>query len=142
MSYSTLYLHPFNLDPGRSSHLEEIVLEVGSVCRWSDKDGPLRTEVRAGEEDNEDKSEDEDCEVNHWRGLDAVLSKLAKAPISMRGERLLFSLVVLEGPNDGKLVSMVRKWLPKLLPQFSELGLLHVHYGQGSRGRAIDVRGW
>jgi len=39
--------------------------------------------------------------------------------------------------NQG-LLSTVRRWLPKLLPRFNELGLLHVHYTRDGRCRAVD----
>ena len=44
---------------------------------------------------------------------------------------------VLSRQNE-ELTPTIRKWLLTLLPRFSELGLLHVHYVQGTRCRAID----
>jgi len=121
------------LDPTRQSHLGKIVLEARYVGRWFDKDGPTDIgDKRNKDEDEEDESEEED-RVN-WEGLDTVLSRLAEVS-SIGGKRLTFVLVVLEwgGDENSELVPTARKWLPKLLPRFNELGLLHVHYGRGSR---------
>ena len=121
------------LDPKQSSYLEKITLEAVYVGRWFDEGGPVEDK-----EDGED--EDEDCphRKDRWEGLDAVLSDLAKASIGTRGKRLTFTLVVLQYGKNHKLMPTVRKWLPKLLPRFNELGLLHVHYMRGSHCRAVD----
>jgi hypothetical protein len=101
------------LDPARSGGLGKIALKASTVRRWFNEDGQVD-----GEED--------------WEGLDAVLSKLAKATINMGEEKLTFTLVVAGWDSDSKFMPMVGKWLPKLLPRFNGLGLLHVHSGRGS----------
>jgi hypothetical protein len=95
------------------------VLEANYVGGWFNKDGQVD-----GEED--------------WEGLDTVLSELAEASISTREKRLTFTLVVVKCHNNERFMPAVRKWLPKLLPRFSELGLLHVHYMRGGCCRAVD----
>jgi len=106
------------LGPAQSNHLGKIVLEVSSVGGWK-KDG------RAGN-------------AMDWEGLDTVLSKLANDSVRMRGKRLKFILVVVERLGHGKFLPTVRKWLPKLLSRFNELGLLHVHRLRGGHCRAVD----
>ena len=118
------------LDPVRSSRLGKITLEARYVSRWFNKDGPI--EVKEKEKDEEEGDEED------WEGLDTVLSKLAKVSINMRGKRLAFILVVLKWSCNEELVSATRKWLPKLMPRFNELGSLHVHYERGGICRAID----
>jgi hypothetical protein len=107
------------LDPARPGGLGNIVLEARYVGSWFNKDGQAD-----GEKD--------------WKGLDAVLSQLAKASISERGERLTFTLVVVGWLNNYELMSTVRKWLPGLLPRFNELGSLHVHYGRDCHCRGVN----
>jgi len=116
------------LDPGRSSRLGNIVLEVRYVSRWFDKGCPV-------EEDSEDPV---DRKKENWEGLDTALSNLAEASIRMREKRLTFTMVVMDWYGNKKLTSVMRKWLPKLLPRFNGLGLLHVHYVRGSHCRAVD----
>jgi len=118
------------LDPARSSRLGKIVLEATYVCLWFDEDSP----GSVGDRDEEDGDE----KVN-WEGLDTVLSKLAKASISMRGKQLSFILVVSQW-RDKELVPAIRKWLPELLPRFNKLGSLHVHCVRGNRCQAVDDR--
>ena len=130
------------LDPARLGHLGKIVLRYsyvgrwfrdGQPCDWGGKDG------KADSEDGEADSEDDEADDKEdWEGLDTLLTKLAKASISTREKRLTFTLVVLGWNDTKKLMSMVRKWLPKLLPRFNELGLLHVHHDRGRRCRTID----
>ncbi|KAF9649937.1 hypothetical protein BDM02DRAFT_1702847 [Thelephora ganbajun] len=118
------------LNPVRSDHLAKIALEARYVYRWFNEGSRV-----------EDEDEDEDGGVSNkkvWEGLDTVLSRLAKASISAREKRLTFTFVVMEWSGSKEFVSTVRKCLPKLLPRFNELGLLHVHYGQGSWCRAVD----
>ena len=121
------------LDPARSSRLGKIMLEV-SYLKWFNKDGPV--------EDEEDEEELDDerpaGRKKGWERLDAVLSDLAEASTRPRDKRLTFTLVVLRRGNNRELMQIVRKWLPKLLPRFNELGLLHVHYVRGSRCRTVD----
>ena len=124
------------LDPERSTRVEKIVLEARYVCRWFNKDGPV-SYGKDEDDDEDDEDEDGDKKVN-WEGLDTVLSKLAEASIGVRDKRLTFILVVLEFPGNKEVMSTMKKWLPKLLPCFNELGLLHVHRGRGSRCRAVD----
>jgi hypothetical protein len=109
------------LDLARSSGLGKIVLDTYYVDSWFNEDG---------------KVDDE----GDWEGLDAVLSGLAKAAIRKGEEKLTFTLVVMKWDDDEKLMPMVRKWLPKLLPRFNELGLLHIHYGRGGRCRGVNGR--
>ena len=116
------------LDPARSRCLRKIVLEAWYFHRWFTSDGPVNYEKEEEEEEEGDKKVD-------WEELDTVLSKLAKASSSARGKRLTFILVVLKYKE---LISTMRKWLPKLLPRFNEVGLLHVHYGRGSCCQATD----
>ena len=108
------------LDPARSGRLGKIVLEANYISRWFDKDG----QADGG---------------GDWEGLDTVLSKLANVS---REKHLTFILVVMEWCENKKemsgLMSTVRKWLPKLLPRFNGLGLLHVHYVRGGLCRAVD----
>jgi len=132
------------LDPARSSHLGKIVLRYNYVGRWFDKDGQFDDgNGQAGAEGTDSDDDQTDSEYGEgdgkkdWEGLDTVLAKLAKASISMRRKRLTFTLVVL-GWSNGKLMPTVRRWLPKLLPHFNELGLLHVHYCRGRDCRAVD----
>ena len=107
------------LNPARLGHLGRILLKADYVSRWFNEDG------QADGEEN-------------WEGLDTVLSKLANAFTSKRGKRLTFTLVVVKWDETGKLMPMVRKWLPKLLPRFNELGLLHIHYQRGGLCRTVD----
>ena len=107
------------LDPTRSSRLGKITLEARYVSRWFGKDG---------------KAYDEE----DWKGLDTLLSKLAKASISTRERRLTFTLVATKWSGTKELMSTARKWLPKLLPRFNELGLLHVHYVRSGCHRVVD----
>jgi len=139
------------LDPTRSSRLGKIVLQARYVSRWFNKDGPEDVEEgedeekedeeededgdKGDDEEDEDDEEEEDEKVN-WKGLDNILSKLAKA--AMGGKRLTFILVVPQWCDNKELVPTIRKWLPKLLPCFNELGSLHVHYGRGNRCQAVD----
>jgi hypothetical protein len=106
------------LDPARSSGLGKIVLYTNYVDLQFNKDGQIN---------------DDDFE-----GLDTVLSRLAKATIGMGEEKLTFTLVVIKWGDNKKLMPRVRIWLPKLLPRFNELGLLHVHYGRGGRCQGVD----
>jgi hypothetical protein len=129
------------LDPERSSRLGEIALEVRYAGVLFDQDGPLEVRVqRMDDEDEGDESDESDNGDNkvNWQELDDLLWKLAKASINMRGKRLTFIWVTLEWHNNEEIMSAIRKWLPKLLPRFSGLGLLHVHYKRGSRCRALD----
>ena len=64
-----------------------------------------------------------------WGNLDIVLSELAKVAISMKGKGLAFSLVS-PGVHKEKCTFFGRKWLPKLLPRFHELGSLCVDDGR------------
>lgn len=140
------------LDPARLSHLGKIVLTYNYVGRWFNKDGQFNDkngwadaeDVDEGSQaDSDDDQAGSECEdgdgKKDWEGLDAVLAKLAKASISLRKKKLTFTLVVLRwGGDNKKLMPTARKWLPKLLPRFNELGLLHVHYGGGRDCRAVD----
>lgn len=127
------------LDPARSSRLEKIILEANYVSGWFDKDGQPSSGEGGRVNDDEDIQADSVDDNEDWEGLDTVLSGLAKASISARGKRLTFTLVVVEWCNDKGLMSVVRKWLPKLLPRFNESGLLHVHHERGdSCRRAVD----
>lgn len=67
-----------------------------------------------------------------WSGLDIILSELAKALNSNQGKKLNLVLALMQ---EGKCMSFGRKWLPELLPRFSELGELRVEYEQ-SRSEA------
>lgn len=136
------------LDLARSSRLEKIVLKANYVSRWFNEDGEPEGEedgqVDSDADDQADSDEDGQADDKYdWEGLDAVLSELAETSISARGKRLAFTLVVMQwcdnkGRNKG-LMSTVRKWLPKLLPRFNELGLLHVHYMKDNCcRRAVD----
>lgn len=60
-----------------------------------------------------------------WGILDILLSELAKVTIGRRGKRLAFFLVS-SGLHKERCISFGRKWLPKLLPRFHELGSLRV----------------
>ena len=120
------------LDPARTTRMEKIVLETKYVCQWFNSDGPVDYE-----KEEEEAEEDGDEKVD-WEGLDTILSKLAEVSIGVRDKRLTFILVVLDFPGNNEVMSTMRKWLPKLLPCFNELGLLHVHRGRGSRCRAVD----
>lgn len=127
------------LDPARLNHLGKIVLKYNYVGQWFNEDGPAaRRGTRADSEDDQTGSEDDQANSEDWEGLDIVLTNLANAYISTKKKRLTFTMVVLRWCDDGKVVSTVRKWLPKMLPRFNELGLLHVHYERGNRCRAID----
>ena len=106
------------LDLAQSSRLGKVVLEYTCDDRWFDKDGRWFNKDGQNGKGGEDGG-------NDWEGFDAVLSKLAKASISTRGERLTFTLVV-SRYGDGELISTVRKGFPKMLPRFNELGLLYV----------------
>jgi hypothetical protein len=106
------------LDPARSSRLGKIVLEVTRAGSWFSVDG----RAVYGED---------------WEGLDTVLSKLGKVSISKGEKRLTFILVITRRGYDENLMPMVRKWLPKHLPRFNELGVLHVHCGRGRRYQAV-----
>ena len=77
-------------------------------------------------------------EERGWEGLDTILSKLAEVSISTREKRLTFTLAVKKQRGNQRLLSTARRWLPKLLPRFNELGLLHVHYTRGGRCGAVD----
>lgn len=88
-------------------------------------------------DDEEGVSEDEGEKVD-WQELDVVLSKLAKVSVSLRGKRLTFVLMVFGWHMNKELMPTLRKWLPALLPAFSELGLLHVHYVRDGRCWAVD----
>jgi len=128
------------LDPARLSHLCKIVLKYNYVGRWFNKngqpaDGDGQTDSEDGEADSEDGEDDDKID---WEGLDTLLTKLAKVSISTREKRLSFTLVVMGWCNNKKLMPTMRKWLPKLLPRFNELGLLHVHYDRGRHCRAVD----
>lgn len=127
------------LIPKQSIHLGNITLEAPYVSRWFNKDGPV--EDKEDEEDEDEGGSDDEGNPNRkerWEGLDAVLSDLAKASISGRNKRLTFTLVVLQRGDNHKLMPVVRKWLPKLLPRFNKLGLLHAHYTRDSHCRAVD----
>jgi len=133
------------LDPARLSHLGKIMLRYNYVGRWFNEDGQFdEGNGRAGGEDADSDDDQADSEYGEgdgkkdWEGLDTVLAKLAKASIRMRKKRLTFTLVALKWGDNNKLMPTVRKWLPKLLPRFNELGLLHVHYGGGRDCRAVD----
>lgn len=104
------------LNPARSSYLREIALEVGCAANRLFWEG----------EHAEDKR-------MKWKELDDILSTLAKASVDLRGSRLAFALVLLKSREDGRLVSVARRRLLKLLPRFDELGSLHVYYGWGNR---------
>jgi len=56
----------------------------------------------------------------------------------MREKRLAFTLVVMKQRGNQGLLSTVRSWLPKILPRFNELGLLHVHYTRGAHCGVVD----
>jgi hypothetical protein len=122
------------LDPAQSNRLEKVVLVVEYASRWFDEHGPVWVK---GEGDK-DGGEDEIEKKVDWKGLDALLSTLAKSSISARRRRLAFILVVLDWHRNSTLRSTTRKWLPKLLPRFSELGLLHVHSGLKSPCVVVD----
>ena len=128
------------LNPARLSHLGKIVLKYRYVRSWFNEDGqPYSDENQANSEDDQSDSEDGQTDYKiDWEGLDTLLTKLTKASISTREKRLTFTLVVLEWSSNKERMPVVRKWLPKLLPRFNELGLLHVHDGQGRNCRAVD----
>ena len=94
------------LDPLQRNRLERITLTTSCAHRWFCKGS--RTEL-----------------TRVWGDLDIVLSELTKAAIGMRGKRLTFVLVSTGGHKEG-CISFGRKWLPKMLPHFHELGSLHV----------------
>ena len=125
------------LDPARSACLGKIALEVRYVGRWFDENGTCEED-----EDEDEEEPDEDGPAGRknqsWEGLDTILSKLAEASIGMREKRLTFTLMATEWSGNKKLMPVVRKWLPKLLPRFNGLGLLHVHHVRGSHCRAVD----
>ena len=110
------------LNPERMNHLGKIVLKYIYVDRWFDEEGQLASED----------------EAKDWEGLDALLARLANTSITARERRLEFTLVVLISDGNGRKMSMVRRWLPKVLPRFNELGLLHVHRHRGNRCRTVD----
>ena len=126
------------LDPARSARLGKIALEVRYVGRWFNENG--NCEEDEDEEDEEEFDEDGSAGLKKesWDRLDTILSKLAEASISMREKRLTFTLMVMEWSGNKKLMPVARVWLPKLLPRFNGLGLLHVHYVRGSHCRAVD----
>jgi hypothetical protein len=130
------------LDPAQSNRLEKVVLVAAYADQWFDEHGPICVKGEGDEDGGEDKDEgdydddEEEWKVD-WKGLDALLSTLAKSSISTRRRRLEFILVVLEGYRGNNLLSTTRKWLPKLLPRFSELGLLHVHPGLESFAESL-----
>lgn len=131
------------LGSARSGRLGKIVLEARYIGRWFNKDGPIQ-DKEDSEGSDEDYGSDEEGQgrgKEDWGELDVVLSKLAKASLSASVERLTFTLVATQWEGNKKLIPTVRKWLPKLLPRFSELGLLHVHYMQGGGCRTIDDSG-
>ena len=106
------------LNPAQSGHLAKIVVMYSYVGRWFNEGC-----VDSGEDS------DEDCVGSgkkDWEGFDTVLSKLANASSDTRGERLTFTLVVTRWCDNGNLIPTVREWLPKQLPRFNGLGLLHV----------------
>lgn len=111
------------LDPEGMNRLEKIVLKYNYVGRWFDKNDQL-----AGEDD----------EVEDWEGLDDLLTQLANTSIAAREKRLTFTLVVSGYHDIGKTMSMLRGWLPKMLPRFHELGLLHIHRDGGNHCRVVD----
>ena len=123
------------LDPARSARLGKIALEARYVSRWFNENGNC-------EEEEEGEELDEDGPAGNkkqsWEELDTILSKLAEASISTGGKRLTFTLMVTEWSGNKKLMPVARKWLPKLLPRFHGLGLLHVHYVRGSHCRTVD----
>ena len=130
------------LGPTRSGRLGNIVLEVWYVNQVFNKDGPVENEEGEegeGEEEEEEFDEDDptDRKERGWERLDTILSKLAQASISMRERRLTFTLVFMKQRGNERLLSTVRKWLPKLLPRFNELGLLHVHSTRSGRCQAV-----
>ena len=93
------------LDPTPPSRLGKSVVEANHIGAWFNKKGRAN-----GDED--------------WERFDTVLSKLTVASINARGKRLTSILVVVD---NKKFVPAVRKWLPRLLPRFNGLGMLHVH---------------
>lgn len=113
------------LNPERTNRLEKIVLAYHYVDFWFDGEGQLTNE------------DDEDAD---WEGLDALLAQLANTSITARGRRLAFTVVVPRPYSNREITIMptVRRWLPKVLPRFNELGLLHVHYEGGNRCRTVD----
>src|SRR5579872_1929619 len=83
------------LDTERSSCPRKIVLETDFLDDLFDEEGPVEIEDMRGK----------------WAELDAVLSKLARTSISMRGERALsFILVALEPFDIEELVPAARMW--------------------------------
>lgn len=113
------------LSPERMNRLGKIVLRNSFVNQWFDED---------------DQPASEDDKAIDWEGLDSLLAQLANTSIAAREKRLTFTLVVREYFSDGpgKIMSTLRRWLPKLLPRFNELGLLHVHYDRGNGCQTID----
>lgn len=133
------------LNPARLGHLERIVLKANYVGRWFNKDGQPNNDEddqADGDEDSGDEDsggEDSQADVKEdWEGFDKILFKLANASTSTRGKRLTFVLVVVQFWETKNLMQTVRKWLPKLLPCFNELGLLHVHHQRGGLCRTVD----
>lgn len=128
---TTSILSTFN--PARTTHLEKIVLDGVRIFNWFDDNGPVHVETER-EEGEGDGGKDK----VKWRAFDATLSKLAKNSISTREKRLTLTLVSRFPHDDAKLMSLAKKWLPNLLPQFNGLGLLHVHGGWDSSCREVD----
>ena len=124
------------LDPARSSRLGKIALEVRYVSRWFNENGNCEEEEEEEEEGDEDGSAD--VKNRGWERLDTILSKLAEASIGTGEKRLTFTLMVMEWHGNKKLMPVARKWMPKLLPRFNGLGLLHVHYMRDGHCRAVD----
>lgn len=127
------------LDPARSGRLGKIALEVRYVSRWFNENGNCEDEDEDEEEDDEDGPTGQKSQ--NWEGLDTILTKLAEASIGTGEKRLSFTLMVTEWPDNKKLVPVVRKWLPKLLPRFNGVGLLHVHHVGATHCQAVDDSG-
>lgn len=71
------------LDPPRLDRLRKIALGgLESLRWWFDEDGAILDEEDFGRSSEDGKAR----RGENWRGLDTVLSELAKASISARGE--------------------------------------------------------
>jgi hypothetical protein len=122
--FATIILSTLGL--ARSSHLERIILRMGYVDYLFDRDGLAYAGDEEGNDEDDGGEGSEKARVN-WMGLDEVLSELAKSSIKVTGKPLTFTLVSTWWRGNEKRMHGVKKWLPRMLPRFRELGLLHVH---------------
>jgi len=65
--------------------------------------------------------------ADSWRDFDSTLAALAWRPTNARNKKLVF---VMEVTCTDDTICRAKKWLPRLLPRFTEDGSLHVHHGE------------